>query len=252
MAVERFRLDLDSCCAECGTDLAFGQVAVWCAAERVIKCLPCAGVSDDSGVLGHPQRALERTSVGRRAAVVASKLRGARNSAVAPVMESACRGKQETAEVLEGIAGIEVLHDRRIPRTKAIIDHLIVAPAGVFVLGVHSGTGRVELRDRGGVLRYDARLFVNGRDRTSLADGVLDRMEFVRRVLDTTYPTVEVQGILCFVGCHWGVLMRPKHVHGVTAMWPGRLPDHVSGVGPFAALVPAVAYHLGEYLPSAV
>lgn len=248
MAVERFRMGLDSTCAECGVDLAIGQVAVWCSGERAIKCPTCAGVSDDLVVPDHRHGEIRQSSLGRHVDDLSPGPPVDGSSSAPPGLPVDTDRKREVAEVLEGVSGIEVLHDRRAPRSKAVIDALVVAPAGVFVLGVQSGTGRVELRDRGGVLHHDIRLYVNGHDRTSLVDGVLDRMECVRRVLDTTYPTVEVHGVICFLGCQWGVLARPKHVHGVAAMGPRRLPEHVTARGPFAALVPAVAYHLGEYL----
>ena len=54
---------------------------------------------------------------------------------------SGAHGEQELGGMLERIAGPElrVLHDRRIPRTKANIDHLVICPSGVFVVD-SSGT----------------------------------------------------------------------------------------------------------------
>lgn len=45
-------------------------------------------------------------------------------------------GERIVSEMLASIAGnlLRVLHDRRIPRTRANIDHLVVAPTGVFVV----------------------------------------------------------------------------------------------------------------------
>lgn len=154
------------------------------------------------------------------------------------------------AERLERVAGAEVLHDRRIPRSKSTIDHLVVAPAGVFVVTVSRCAGPIDCCDRSGVFRRDLRLYVGGRDRSALVDEVLDRMEVVRRVLDTTYPTVEVHGVLCLPDGEWGMFAKPKRLRGVTAISPTRLVEHVMAPGPFASLVPAVAFHLSEYLPA--
>ena len=46
--------------------------------------------------------------------------------------------------------GLAVLHDRRIPYSKANIDHLIVAPWGVFIVDAKNYKGKVETRNRGG------------------------------------------------------------------------------------------------------
>ncbi len=44
------------------------------------------------------------------------------------------RGEEELAESLAGVPGVAVLHDRQAPGTPANIDHLVVAPAGVFIV----------------------------------------------------------------------------------------------------------------------
>jgi hypothetical protein len=72
--------------------------------------------------------------------------------------------------------GVAVLNDRRIPGTRANIDHLVVGPAGVTVIDTKNYTGEVRVR-RG-------KLWVKGRNRTKLVDGVLWQVELVREVLE--------------------------------------------------------------------
>jgi hypothetical protein len=43
-------------------------------------------------------------------------------------------GEEKLAEVLAGLDGLQVLHDRRVPGTRGNIDHIVIAPAGVFVV----------------------------------------------------------------------------------------------------------------------
>lgn len=50
-----------------------------------------------------------------------------------------------------------------------------------------------------------------------------------------------VTGVLCFVGADWGWLMRSKQIKGVTALWPLKLPEHVSAAGDHGELVSAAA-----------
>lgn len=42
-----------------------------------------------------------------------------------------------------------MLHDRRVPDTRGNIDHIIVAPAGVFVVDAKNHKGKIGIRDRG-------------------------------------------------------------------------------------------------------
>lgn len=154
-------------------------------------------------------------------------------------------GEQRVAEVLAGVAGVEVLHDRLMPGSRsANIDHIAVGPSGVFVIDAKKYTGKIEARDAGGWFKTDERLYVNNRDRTKTVDGVLRQVEAVAGLLVDTHPEVPVRGVLCFIGCDWGWFMRAKHVKGVTAIWPTALADHVSVDGVHAGSVVAVAEFL--------
>ena len=158
-------------------------------------------------------------------------------------------GEQRVAEVLAEAVGIEVLHDRLMPRSRsANIDHIVVGPSGVFIIDAKKYKGKIETRDVGGWLKTDVRLYVNSRDRTKLVDGVLRQVEAVRRVLDDSFPHIPIHGVLCFVGCDWGWIMRPKHVKEVTAIWPMALAEHVSVEGDFAERVPEIAEFLRQSL----
>lgn len=48
---------------------------------------------------------------------------------------------------------MQVLHDRRIPGTKANIDHIAVTPTGVYVIDTKRYKGRPTLKVEGGILR---------------------------------------------------------------------------------------------------
>jgi len=157
-------------------------------------------------------------------------------------------GERRVAEVLDEAVGIAVLHDRLVPGSRANIDHIAVGPSGVFVIDAKKYTGQVEVRDVGGFFRPDERLYVNSRDRTKLVEGVLRQVDVVRAALGEQFADVEVRGVLCFVGCEWGWIMRTKHVKGVTALWPKALPEHVSMAGSLAERVTDIADHLRQQL----
>jgi hypothetical protein len=73
-------------------------------------------------------------------------------------------GEEKLARELAGIDGIHMLHDRRIPGTRANIDHIVLAPGGVFVVDAKNYRGLIKVRDRGPLWREDLRLFVGRRD----------------------------------------------------------------------------------------
>src|SRR3954465_9052994 len=78
---------------------------------------------------------------------------------------------------------IVLLHDRRMPRSRANIDHLAIGPSGVTVIDAKRYRGRIAVERRGGVLRERTEhLLVGGRERTKLVDGVLGQAEAVRGV----------------------------------------------------------------------
>lgn len=160
-------------------------------------------------------------------------------------------GEERVAEVMAPITGVAVLHDRLVPGTRANIDHIVVGPAGVFVVDAKKYTGALEVRDVGGLFRTDQRLYVNNRDRTKTVDGVLGQMEVVRTALGDAFPDVPVRGVLCFIGSSWGWRLRIKIIKGVTVVWPDGLPGVVAADGFHAGSVEAIADHLRSKLKPA-
>lgn len=70
-------------------------------------------------------------------------------------------------------------------------------------------------------------VFVNGRDRSKVVDGVHEQVSVARDIL-RTFPEegVPVYGVLCFVGPTWRpVFPRPLAFAGVQVIWPAKLVD---------------------------
>ena len=98
---------------------------------------------------------------------------------------------------------IAVLHDRRIPGSKANIDHIAVTAAGIWVIDAKRYKGRPELKIEGGILRPRVeKVLVGRRDCTKLVDGVLKQIELVQEVVGD----VPVTGALCFVEADWPLI----------------------------------------------
>jgi hypothetical protein len=114
-----------------------------------------------------------------------------------------------------------VLHDRRIPGSRANIDHLAVTPGGVFVIDAKYYSGRLEKRNLGNIFRSDVRLYVGRRDCSKLVHGVEDQAEVVRDALRPAgFVDVPVRPVLCFMGAEWGLFASPFKLGSVLVTHP--------------------------------
>ncbi|WP_344252338.1 nuclease-related domain-containing protein [Terrabacter carboxydivorans] len=128
---------------------------------------------------------------------------------------------------------LRLLHDRRIPKTRANIDHLAMTPSGVYVIDAKTYRGRPHLKVEGGLFRPRVeRLLVGSRDCTKLVDGVLKQVDVVRGVLNIDVP---VHGVLCFVEADWPLIGGTFTTRGVQVLWPNQLHPQLQADGPTAA-----------------
>jgi hypothetical protein len=119
-----------------------------------------------------------------------------------------------------------ILHDRRVPGSRANIDHIAIAPGGVFVIDAKHYSGRVDKRDLGGWFRTDLRLYVGRRDCTKLVLGSEDQAEVVRDAIASLgFADLPVRPVLCFVGAEWGLFASPFKHGSVLVTWPKFLYD---------------------------
>jgi hypothetical protein len=278
----------DDRCAQCGCDLPTGTRAVWLAEQRAVECEACysmvpaviqaaplpepAGVDRAGGsarveyerrsareLAKKEQRVSEdaewrrtikeeRPVLGRVAAAFTPRPTIGPASQPTRAWNVGAEGEERVAEVLADVAGIEVLHDRLVPRSRANIDHIVLSSSGVYVIDAKKYSGRLEVRDVGGFFKVDERLYVAGRDRTRLVDGVDGQIDVVRTALGAEFDGLPVHGVLCFIGCEWGLRARTKVVKGVAAVWPLALVEHVSQPGPHGPAIAAAASLLRERL----
>jgi hypothetical protein len=141
-----------------------------------------------------------------------------------------------------------VLHDRRIPGTRANIDHLVVAPCGVYVVDAKHYRGAIRWHNKGSAFRPDVRLYVKGRDRTNLVVSMQQQASTVARLLPAETPIVPV---LCFVLSDWGLLQRSFRVDGVLVTWPRNLAKRIRPDGPLLGETSLCAARLRDALPPA-
>jgi hypothetical protein len=149
----------------------------------------------------------------------------------ARVWERGASGERIVGARLDRIAGITVLHDRRIPGGRANIDHIAIAPGGVYVVAAKLCRGVVKHRPaaRVGRRRREQRVFVGDREQTKLVAKLGSQVDSISRALRET--PIAVTGAVCFVDAHWPIPARPFEAHGVWIGWPDALPDLVGGPG---------------------
>ncbi len=271
LAEKRMKLRYAGTCRVCSAELPAGTEAIYERATKTVRCLACPGDH------GHPQQpdavvaepldtgqagASARREYERRKAKdeqrvrekwgrfspIAFAIRDERQSTAA--WAQGADGEERIGEMLNKLAqvGIAALHDRRIPGTKANIDHIAVTPAGIWVIDAKRYSGRPELKIEGGFLRPRvATLTVGGRDRTKLVDGVVRQVSLVTEAV----PGVPVRGALCFIGADWPMIGGDFRTQGVAVMWPRLMKKTLLSEidGPLS--VPAVTAQIAQVFKSA-
>jgi hypothetical protein len=148
------------------------------------------------------------------------------------------RGERLLGEHLEKIQDEEVvvvLHDRRIPGTRANIDHIAVTRSGVvWAIDAKNYSGKVQRIDKGGWFSTDLRLYVGRRDCTQLVNGMARQVAAIRTALGAAMSLefkVEVRTALCFVDAEWSLFAKPFDVGGVWIGWPKALGERIRQQG---------------------
>ena len=126
-----------------------------------------------------------------------------------------------------------VLHDRRIPGSRANLDHVAIVPSGVWVIDAKHSHGRLEGRNVGGWFVSRQVLYVGRRAQTARVQGAQRQRDVVVRHVA---PGVTVRAALCFTGVDVPLLARPFTVDGVLVTWPKALAKTLTAPGPLDAV----------------
>ena len=272
LALKRMRLRYAGTCRSCGEALAAGTTAAYERETKTIVCIACVTSADapdpeppspvaDIELLVAEDRSpteAERIVAGaagasalreyeRRKTKREERIRTAHPKiggfllAISDEPQSTtawatgARGEELLGKRLDGLAGqgVRVLHDRRIPRTKANIDHIAVSAAGVFVIDAKRYKGRPQLRVEGGLFRPRVeKLVVGTRDQTKLVEGVHKQVDLVSAALEAAgFADMPVRGVLCFVEADWPLIGGSFVIDGVDVLWPKKLVDRLLVTG---------------------
>ncbi len=143
-----------------------------------------------------------------------------------------------------------VLHDRSIPGVRANIDHVVVGPAGVYVLDAKRLAARVVVRStRGADRRRRGRLVVGGRNRADLLDGMAYQCRAVEHALAVAGfgNSIRVRPMVVLVARR-----RPRRGSIVDGVWVGPAPAACSQVASRGPLTPARIEQVAEVLIAAL
>jgi hypothetical protein len=150
---------------------------------------------------------------------------------------------------------VVLVHDRRMPSSRANIDHLAVAPSGVYVIDAKRVKGKIEVRKRHSGRQQ---LVVGGRDKSKLVEGLARQVEAVRAGLAVIEKEIPVQACFCFVnpagqaGGSGIPLLRTLKIEEFELLYPRRLAKRLNKPGPLGAEeAEVVAEALVELFPAA-
>ena len=225
------RLRYAGACRLCGTPLPAGTDAIYERESKTVRCVTCSvtPAEPDTGVAGaSARREHERRKDAREQRIRTNhpKLGGlilalTDDPQSTEAWQGGAIGEELLAERLKELPDtVRVLHDRRIPGTRANIDHIVVSPFGVWVIDAKRYKGqRPSLHVEGGMIRPRVEtLRVGGRDKTKLVDGVQSQITRVTAALADA--NVEVNGALCFVEADWPLIGGAFDVNGIHVLWP--------------------------------
>jgi len=220
--------------------LPAGSLGWWDAPTRTVTCPSCRETSPEGSFApGVPpqlaQAALERGQAGASVAREYQRRKRNREARVrkahprigglllllggSPQHERAFHigeiGEREVAATLErrtAKGSAVILHDRRMPGGYGNIDHLAIAPTGVFVIDAKNIKGKVRVANPP---FGPPRLMIAGRNRTKLIDGLDRQVSVVREAVATCGHEVPVRGALCFTTAElplFGTLSMHEHL----------------------------------------
>jgi len=259
-------------CSVCGAELPDGSRAGWDAATRTVTCAACQETTAAPANAETMRPELDRGQPGASVAREYQRRRSNREARTreahprigglllalreAPQHESAFHrgdlGEKAVAESVEqriADGPAVLLHDRGMPGGRGNVDHLAIAPTGVFVIDAKDIKGKVRIARP---LFRAKKLLISGHNRTKLIDGLDRQVAVVRAALDDNgHPDVPVQGVLCFTKADLPLLGTLK-MRGHLLLYRKALAKRLNADGPLESpAIDALAHTLVEALPPA-
>ena len=222
--VRRINLRHPGTCCICGSGIPTGAQALW---SPVAKTLTCPQRCIESGQAGSSaQREYDR-----RRSKYEIKIRTehpilgelilffGNEPQQVKAWKQGAEGEEAVGAALDALAGqrgYRTLHDRKVPGTKANIDHIVITQTGVYVIDAKNYTGMITVERSGGWFsQASVTLRVGSRDCTKLVTATQKQVTLIAAALKAPHPDVTTTGMLAFYKADWPWLGKPQSVDGV-------------------------------------
>jgi hypothetical protein len=133
--------------------------------------------------------------------------------------ENGAIGEEGIGQIIEDLCSkysFKFLHDRKIPGTKANIDHILITDRGIFVIDTKNYKGAVRIKESGGLFwPLKETLLVGNRNQTKLVLGVKKQVELVSAATLQGGYKLPILGVLAFYKAEFPILFKPKKIDGV-------------------------------------
>jgi hypothetical protein len=145
-------------------------------------------------------------------------------------------------------ADVVVLHDRRIPGSRANIDHIAIAASGVWVIDTKRYKGKLQVAKP---LCGKPMLKVAGRDQSKLVDGLAKQFALVTAAVADLELDIPMRGCFCFVDTELPLLGTPT-INGLSIFGRRGLAKQLNTAGELSAdRALMVAAAIGQRFPVA-
>jgi len=146
-----------------------------------------------------------------------------------------------------------ILTDRQVPGTKSNIDHIVVAPSGVWIIDSKVWKGKIEYKSAT-MMGTAKRLFVGGKDRTSAVEAIYNLVIPVAQTIGDR--SVPIKPALVFIDGDWSdasagriITSKPYQHLSVWISWPKAIWRKINEPGP---LDPDAIKQIGADLDAAL
>lgn len=236
-------------CDSCGATIEKHEVGWHDATLKKVRCNSCGPVPD-AGLTVEPEApATQADPVGGSAA-----LREARSRRDPKWTKGAAGEYLMDLSLHKHVnEGAVILTDRQVPGTKSNIDHIVVAPSGVWIIDAKVWRGKIEYKSTS-IFGLDSRLFVGGKDRTSAVEAIFNLVIPVAQVIGD--KSVPINPALVFIDGDWSnastariATSRPYQHLTVWISWPKAIWKKINEPGPLDAdTVKRIGDHLDAKL----
>ena len=201
MAWQSKSLRYGGTCDSCGTKIEVRATGWHNPDLKKVRCVACGPPAD--GVSADESQAMSPDPIGGSAALREARSRHdhkwVKGAAGEYLMDQSLHNRLSKDAV--------ILTDRQIPRTTANIDHIVVAPSGVWIIDTKTWKGRIEYKARS-PLGVDNRLYVGGKDRTSVVEAMYAMVIPVAQAIGDR--SVPVHPALVFIDGDWATAALPR------------------------------------------